>query len=229
MPFIILLSEFLYKPPVFISFISAVSLFSLCAAINYFIVLRKQEKAIKDESEKQRGHWQRQLLESENKNSELSKITDSLNARLDIQSKEIESLSISHRQLLEKRDAELRDEISGKEKIKADLENCRSQREDMRDRLESKERELSLVSKLRDELLAKEEDLKSCLLENGRKTEELKEALAEISGLKSALKEERLSLERKADALSQALALEKTLHQRLKEEHSACVKPSRML
>lgn len=237
------ISEILFQPEIFKIFLG--SLIGL-ALLVVFIYLRQsgaQSKQEEEEKNKFTQYWQRQLKEYENKNSELLKSLDGLKTQLENQAKQIESLNKTKKEelsnqeeVLRKKEEILRGEISSKEKLLAELTLAQDQLSNFKSQLDAKEKELSLVSKLRDDLSVSEEAFRQEAAAREKLQDEFQNAesttqklhaqLKSTQEMYNGLKEQYDDLERHVDALNQSLALEKTLHQRLKEEQSRPAEPA---
>lgn len=98
--------------------------------------------------------------------------------------------------------------------------------------LEARIKELAVIDKFREDLIAKEAALKEELANKQILVGDFKAIEARYMTLKNefALREDELNklkeryaeLERYVEAMKQALALEKNMHSRLKEEHANC-------
>lgn len=237
---ILQISEILFQPVIFKTFLGSLIGVSILVIFVFIRQAAKQSRQEKEEKERLTQSWQKQLTEYEAKNSGHLTLIDSLKLQLDTQAHQIESLNkIKEEELggkeaaLRQKEEALRNEIAAKEKILLEIRNVQSQLGTLKIQLDAKEKEISLVNKLKQDFAASEE---TCKKETSEKEKALREAqstkesaeklTAELNSTQEmyqGLKEQYEDLERHIDTLNQSLALEKTLHERLKEEHSKCV------
>ena len=236
------LSEMLFRPEVFKIFLGSMAGLSLALVVAYLILSKKQAKLIETDKNNLAQSWAGQVKTYESRDNELSRTIESLKAQLDSHVKEMEALRKEKEEDLRKKDEDLkrsegilRGEIAAKEKISKELQEAQSQLLEVNSQLELSEKEVSFVGKLKQDIEEKEGTLKNEITEKEKLLDNLKNAQDALSGLTQevrasremyhGLKEQYEDLERQVDALHQSLALEKTLHQRLKDEHSKCVRP----
>lgn len=219
------LARILLNPKVFYSFLSILIVCAILAVLNYILQSKKQNQLFEDEKLKIRDYWQKQILDYSSKNSELSKNIELLTAKIDGQATQIESLHKLEEGMKSKE--ALRNEISTKEKLQLELEDSQGRLREIKNVLDSKEKEFAQTqNELKDVLRLKEEELKIRILENDTIAQRLKNVQKQLSLSQNELrpyqeacadlKDKNLDFERQVDTLHQALALEKTLHQSLK-------------
>lgn len=200
---------------------------AVLAVLNYILQSKKQHQLFEDEKLKIRDYWQKQILDYSSKNSELSKNIELLKAKTDGQATQIESLHKLEEGMKSKE--ALRDEISAKEKLQLELEDSQGRLQEIKNILDSKEKEFARTqNELKEAWRLKEEALKIRTLENDTTAQRLKNVQEQLSLAQNELKpyqeacadlkDKNLDFERQVDALHQALALEKTLHQNLRNE-----------
>ena len=221
------LTQILLNPKVFYLFLSILIALAVLAVLNYILQSKKQNQLFEDEKLKIGDYWQKQILDYSGKNSELSKNIELLTAKTDGQAKQIESLNRLEESIKSK--AALGNEISAKEKAQLELKDSQCRLREIKNSLDSKEKEFAQTqNELKEAWRLKEEELKIRILENDLTAQRLKNVQEQLSlaqdELKSYqeacadLKDKNLDFERQVDALNQALVLEKTLHQSPRSE-----------
>lgn len=221
------LTQILLNPKVFYSFLGILIVGAILAALNYILQSKKQNQSFEDEKVKIGDYWQKQVLDYGSKNSELSKNIELLTAKTEAQAAQIASLNKLEENIKNKE--ALRDAISAKEKLQLELQDSQGRLREIKNSLDSKEKEFArTLDELKEAWRLKEEELKIRTLENDMTARRLKEAQEQLSLSQNELKltceacadlkDKNLDFERQVDALHQALALEKTLHQSPKNE-----------
>lgn len=221
------LTQILLNPRVFYLFLSILIALAVLAVLNYILQSKKQNQLFEDEKLKIGDYWQKQILDYSGKNSALSKNIELLTVKTDGQAKQIESLNKLEESLKIK--AALGNEISAKEKAQLELKDSQCRLREIKNVLDSKEKEFARTqNELKEAWRLKEEELKIRILENDLTAQRLKNVQEQLSLAQDELKpyqeacadlkDKNLDFERQVDALNQALALEKTLHQSPKNE-----------
>ena len=219
MDFLTSLSENLFKPNVFQFFLGGLIALAVLVIFTYIVQSKRQAGLSQEDKIRTRQYWERQLKDYQNRNTELSKTADSLKIQLDNQAKELSSIG-NIKDGLNRKEEALRNETLAKETISGELKNAEIQLLNIKNKLESAERESAAMDKLKEDLRKKEDDLENEISGKEKLAGELKTSQEVYNGLK----EQYADLECQVDALNQSLALEITLHRRLKEEHSQCLK-----
>lgn len=236
---ILQISEILFQPVIFKAFLGSLIGVSILVIFVFSKQAAKQSRQEEDEKRRLTQSWQKQSTEYEAKNNGLLKSIDSLKLQLDAQAHQIESLAKIKEEELSSKEAELRqkeealrNEIDAKEKLLLELRNVQGQAGTLKIQLDTKEKEICLVNKLKQDLAISEETCKKEISEKEKSRHEAQSAkesaekltaeLHSTQEMYQGLKEQYEDLERHIDTLNQSLALEKTLHERLKEEHSRC-------
>lgn len=140
---------------------------------------------------------------------------------------------------LRKNQEMLANEKAQREKLLAQLkdkDNSFKPLEEELNKLKSQPAQQGALDNLKEDLIQKEEALRNETISKEKLWKEFQDAGSQLMKMRSeldsskevyqGLKEQYADLERLVDALNQSLALEKTLHQRIKEEHSKCLKTS---
>lgn len=198
---LLFLGHILYLPGIFPIFIIGLSILSIAVVFVYIRNYNKQKKTILIREEESRRSWEVKIKQQKEENLALRDALENLKDAAQRQTQESRLVIEELKNNLNKKDEALRAQKSEKDILASDFEAARNNLASVKNELELKIEEFSIVDRLSRDLLAKEDELRENIVNSRQLKASLKIIEDQFESLRSSgIQKDQELLQSKKDA-----------------------------